>query len=258
MGGAEQDAEISRLKAQVAELNEALETKTVETSIEISTIPEVTTSPAKPVETTPTITTPESTTTIIEETTNNETPTSYIIGNTTMYPTYFQDEFGDITGMFCICFDTYGTFSNSATLNSNLGLTMLVSSRRENDPNHIDISFEAYEYGFDWDADPAWSDTYYTIKIKTSEGKIFTYSGFQKKGSPRIEVKNTDEESLIALLKTDASLSFRIEEVNKYSVPTVYLFNLSNIDTIMTAVCETIVKSEKGNMSDSISLTPEY
>ena len=72
----------------------------------------------------------------------------------------YVDEFGDPTGNIYIEKNEYGTFSNSATTNSDLTVNVMVDS--------ASIKFIFYEYG----SHQKKGDGFLTFKCKTEDGKI--------------------------------------------------------------------------------------
>ncbi len=127
----------------------------------------------------------------------------------------YTDEFNQPTGKKYIVTESYGTFSNSATTNSEL----LAALQIDND----DIRIMLWEYGsnlvkgiFDYEK--------YNITILTENGVKHYFTGTIYEGGTRIYFKSTDRNTIFNLLQSNTALKLYLEST-KYSVST-YLFTI--------------------------------
>jgi hypothetical protein len=134
---------------------------------------------------------------------------------------FFVDEFGDETSSTYITPKELlvGFFSNSATKNSKLKVSIIVSGNDE-------IAFQLYEYG---GSNPvkASSTKHYKIKIKDSQGIIHSLPGIMYEGSQRIYVDTENTISRMhAILLDEGKIAVRIQEEEDYGYPSTYSFSI--------------------------------
>ena len=129
----------------------------------------------------------------------------------------YTDEFDTPTGNKYMGADCYGTFSNSATTNSDLYAYVQI------DKNNIGIMLFEYNRNlvkgtFDYEN--------YDITILDEQGYKHYYTGVLYKSSTRIYFYNEDEAEIISLLKNNDTLKIYLKST-KYSIST-YLFTLNS------------------------------
>lgn len=128
-----------------------------------------------------------------------------------------KDEFGDATGdKYAVCINDEGTFSNSATTNSNLTVVVFYSK------NSLHLTFWEYnrnKANFGGDIE------YGSIQIKDSMGTVHNIKVKQFKSS--LYIKKTDIKLFIKLMcENTGYLKCYYKEVSKYSSST-YKFRLN-------------------------------
>lgn len=129
---------------------------------------------------------------------------------------YYVDEFGDPTDEGYITQKSYssGTFSNSATTNSELKWYFLI----DNDSASISLrEYGSYVVKGDYDGD------LYNIRIKTEE-KTYDLRGINY--SDRIRISNSPE-TLLKILNEGKKIKIAISEESRYSHST---YNLGEFD----------------------------
>ncbi|WP_047451030.1 hypothetical protein [Alistipes sp. ZOR0009] len=119
----------------------------------------------------------------------------------------YVDEFGEPSKMEFIMGMTQGTFSNSATENSELDVKFLIDSRSE-------ISIQLYEYAGDNPVKSGISENY-RIKIKSADGSTATLSAYN--GSDRLVLDKKDSRTLSSFLLKGGSLAFYIVNLSEYT-----------------------------------------
>ena len=128
----------------------------------------------------------------------------------------FTDEFKKPTGEKYVVTTAYdGTFSNSATTNSDLIAAVQVTD--------VEIAIMLWEYGnhlvkgtFDYED--------YSITVLDQDNQKHYLSGTIYQGGNRIYVDSKDRYALLQLLRQDGEISFYLES-SKYSTST-YLFTI--------------------------------
>jgi len=96
---------------------------------------------------------------------------------------YFVDDFGDPTNKGYIASDILsGTFSNSATSNSDLLAYFIISDSSS-------VAIKLFEYGSN--AVKAYSTDYYVIKVKNSFGTTYNMNGVIYKGGDRLHIDDS-------------------------------------------------------------------
>jgi len=130
---------------------------------------------------------------------------------------YYVDEFNDRTDEWYITTEVQGTFSNSATTNSDLRAILLVNST-DNIINRIDdyynrldgISIMLYEYNEHKVTNSYSEKRHYTINIKDSNGEKHSLEGIIYSGSDRIELDLDNSDQLFSILSMGGKTSFSI------------------------------------------------
>lgn len=128
----------------------------------------------------------------------------------------YTDEFGLPTGDKYIGADCYGTFSNSATTNSNL--YAFVQIDKEN------IGIMLWEYNRNL-VKGTYDYEYYDITILDENGTKHYFTGTIYKSSSRVYFKDSDRNSVLNILKNNDSVKIYLKST-KYSVST-YLFTVN-------------------------------
>lgn len=128
---------------------------------------------------------------------------------------HYVDDFGDATEDAYLSRTVSGTFSNSATTNSELNVKFLVEKGK--------VSIKLYEYG---DNVVNGSQSYpdeYEIKVRNDQGETFEFKA--ENWSDRLNLGSSHSKRLITLLLESKSLRFSIREIDSYSVSS-YRFDL--------------------------------
>lgn len=127
----------------------------------------------------------------------------------------FVDEFKQPTGEKYISTQVNGTFSNSATSNSNLIAILQVTSE--------DVAIMLWEYGsYSVKCSYKWDE--YDITMKDGNGNKYYLDGTMYSGSARIYFDDSDKNTVIGALKRTGSVSFYI--VLSERTTTNYLFTV--------------------------------
>ena len=137
----------------------------------------------------------------------------------------YVDEFGDRTSkkyIFAKIID--GTFSNSAVTNRVLHSKILVDV--------FDISIELREYS--GSSLVKGRDKPYSVKIKNNK-RTYTFEGTLKADTDRIHFSKRNERTIKDILKNGGKISFYIEEIDTYSVPSKYRFIIKDCSKFLTA-----------------------
>ncbi len=130
---------------------------------------------------------------------------------------YYVDSFGDYTkDAYVSTGSRKGTFSNSATTNSNLQWRFIIDSDS--------IAIKLMEYNsYVVKGSSSYPDTYY-VQVKDESGNTSRFRGVNSSDRVRI----SDFKTVLALLRTDQKLKIVIQESTKYGVPSSY--NLGTVD----------------------------
>jgi len=117
---------------------------------------------------------------------------------------YYVDSFGDKTDVGFVCNKDIieGTFSNSATRNSDLAVVFLIGK------DYFEIML--YEYGSHRVMGNAKYPTKYSISLKDQKGAIYYTSG--ENASDRIEVVSSGVSRIFELFSTGGVVKFNITE----------------------------------------------
>ena len=127
----------------------------------------------------------------------------------------FVDEFKQPTGEKYIITHSYGTFSNSATTNSNLYAAVQVTQE--------DIAIMLWEYNNNL-VKGTYDSNEYRITVLDSKGEKHYFNGNINKGGTRVYIRSNQFLDMINLLKTEEELSFYLE-FSKYTTSS-YLFKI--------------------------------
>ncbi|MDR3930839.1 MAG: hypothetical protein Q3Y27_08215, partial [Clostridia bacterium] len=130
------------------------------------------------------------------------------------------DEFNNPTTEGYITTKDYvvGTFSNSATTNSELYVIWLIDKS--------DVAIKLVEYGRSV-VKSSYSSTNYNIVMLDPDGNRVYMTGTMWKGGDRIYIDSEYESTVIEALKRNGSVSFRIDEGGKYGNSS-YLFKMED------------------------------
>ena len=159
------------------------------------------------------------------QTTETSTETSTETDNkdeASMWETYYYvDDFNQPTEDGYICNSTYflGTFSNSATTDSNLFVNVVV--------DEVDIAFFLYEYGSNQVKNNSSSyDDLYNITMRTADGTDLSFTGTMFCGDDRIFIDQDYIPQVISALSQEGNTmtSFYIENAERTT--TNYLFTV--------------------------------
>lgn len=133
---------------------------------------------------------------------------------------YYVDEFNNPTTEGYITTKDYvvGTFSNSATTNSELYVIWLIDKS--------DVAIKLVEYGRSV-VKSSYSSTNYNIVMLDPDGNRVYMTGTMWKGGDRIYIDSEYELTVIEALKRNGSVSFRIDEGGKYGNSS-YLFKMED------------------------------
>ena len=136
---------------------------------------------------------------------------------------YYVDDFQEPTDDGYVRSETItGTFSNSATTNSECDFVLVVDD--------WSITLFAYEYGWS-QVQGTFGDTSYTVKIRTGNGDEFTASASLDKGDDRIYIGLFDSETrekILSALQEGGKISFLLTESDAYGVADSYLFTIDD------------------------------
>jgi len=132
----------------------------------------------------------------------------------------YVDEFGDPTDSKFSNVIVKGTFSNSATLSSNL----FVSVKMSPSEGGIAVSLDFYEYGT---SKANFSSEFGVLLIKGDEGDVHKLRAYQgEAGYLYFGADKVTSKQFIKLLSTNNSLKCRYTEVTKYGTPSKYSFSI--------------------------------
>lgn len=136
---------------------------------------------------------------------------------------YYVDEFDQPTSEGYVYNKSYitGTFSNSATTDSKLNVTILVDSD--------DITFFLYEYGRNLvkNSSSRYVDEY-DITMKTADGKKTTLTGTIYCGGDRLFIDSSYKTTVLNALKSGGTVSFYIVESERTTTTYLFSVNTSN------------------------------
>ena len=148
----------------------------------------------------------------------------------------FVDEFGDISDdkFLTTNYLLDGTFSNSATTNSELTARLMII-----DSSNVSISL--YEY--DYSKVKSFSKKRYTVKMKLDDGSIITDDGFIYEGGDRIYIgeRGVAETKLHRALKTNQEVKILIKEENSLSSYRIDISNTSGYSHAYDSLIEKVL-----------------
>ena len=128
----------------------------------------------------------------------------------------FIDEFEEPTGVKYIGHESIGTFSNSATTDSNVLAYMQITA--------TDIAFMLWEYE-SYLVEGYYGTESYSITILDQNKTKHYFSGTLAENDTRIYVQGSQENDVIRLLKNNSTLKVYIEEDSSYATAS-YLFTI--------------------------------
>ena len=145
---------------------------------------------------------------------------------------YYVDEFGESTkkGYIKNASLIHGTFSNTATQNSDLNVKFLIS-------NSSDISIQLYEYAGN-NPVKAYSHTSYTVLVQDKDGNRLKLSAVNY--SERLSFDKATSNQIHNILLKGGSIKFRLTEND--TPTTQYEFSIQNADWYENAY-EKLMKS---------------
>lgn len=137
---------------------------------------------------------------------------------------YYVDNFNQPTDEWYISANNYfsGTFSNSATTNSNLAAEVAVDY---DDESGVRVAFFLYEYGRTLvkNSSSQYVDEY-NITMRTADGADQQLTGTLYCGGDRIFVDNSCVEQVLTAMQGEGTISFYIEKADRAT--STYLFSL--------------------------------
>lgn len=163
---------------------------------------------------TTTVTTNETTTETTTATTTETTETTTEPELESPWKQYFYvDEFNRETDNSYIVATFYGTFSNSATTNSKLGVNLIADQYSYNDDIQDALSIYLYEYDSHLVKNSYSKSKYYDIQVLEENDNIIKTSEPMLSGYDDIFVSESkDQNPIINALKNNNILVFRIDE----------------------------------------------
>lgn len=137
---------------------------------------------------------------------------------------HYTDDFGEITNKKYIILNGRGVFSNSATINSDLIVDLLIDKSS--------FAFELFEYG----SYPVnYDDEYFITEIKDSEGIIHKLYLYHTSSSRISNYNENDYNEMVDILKKGGNIKVLMKyKLYRYS-SIKYRFNL-NVDGFENAI----------------------
>jgi hypothetical protein len=140
----------------------------------------------------------------------------------------YVDEFGDPTK------DRYirntesirGTFSNTATQNSELNVDMLMDDLETSNSSHIRISIHLYEYARDNPVKATSLESYYVV-VKDNAGDSHTFTAFNH-SADRLRLDYNSAQKLHEILMKGGKIQFHVQKTDRPT--TRYNFAVANAD----------------------------
>lgn len=147
---------------------------------------------------------------------------------------YYVDEFQNPTTEGYITTSNYvvGTFSNSATTNSDLYVIWLIDSS--------DVAIKLLEYGRNV-VKSSYDSTSYSITMLDPDGNKVSMTGTMYEGSDRIYIASAYKDTVLNALKKNGSVSFKIVEEGKYATSS-YLFKMADTSYFSNAYKQLFLK----------------
>lgn len=147
---------------------------------------------------------------------------------------YYVDEFQNPTTEGYITTSKYvtGTFSNSATTNSDLYVVWLI--------DESDVAIKLLEYGRNV-VKSSYDSTGYSITMLDPDGKKVSMYGTMYEGGDRIYIGSSYKDTVLNALKQNGSVSFSIVEEGKYASSS-YLFKMEDTSYFSNAYTQLLQK----------------
>ncbi|MCB0509056.1 MAG: hypothetical protein KDD21_12235 [Bacteroidetes bacterium] len=143
---------------------------------------------------------------------------------------YYVDDFGEPTKEAYISTDLYGTFSNSATTNSNLKVRFLIDKKS--------IRIQLYEYAGNH---PIKGEGFIYFKIRDKNDKEHEIKAYNSDyGNTTVEQEYFY--TLKKILLTGGRIKF-MAEADKYGSPSIYKFTIENADWLENAITKMNLKN---------------
>lgn len=162
---------------------------------------------------------------------------------------YYNDEFGDpnpSAGSYIVRVVEGGSFSNSATTNSNLSVIIFAEGYK----NNIITSIKLIEYGSNIVKE--YSTTPYIIKIKDDYGDVYTIKTRITEGT---DIMYDFNSTIHNLMLNNKKLKFFIEEeTNGYPSTYKFSFSTGNYSKVISKIKNNIIKG-KSNKKSTKELT---
>lgn len=136
---------------------------------------------------------------------------------------YYVDDFGDQTDEAYVSTDIMGTFSNSATTNSALGVRFLI------DKNSIRI--QLYEYARNH---PIKGEGTVVFTARDAKGTQYSFETFNNDGGDNTALGDSYN-TIMELLKSGGQIKF-IAVANRFGSPSEYKFTIDNADFLDNAL----------------------
>lgn len=130
---------------------------------------------------------------------------------------YYTDEFNEATGEEFAYIDLKGTFSNTATTDSDLSVRIIADF---NDIQFYLLEYETYKLTSFFDTQT------YTIRIKDGSDNIHTFSGWLSESTNRIFLDDEYRAKMLDILKKGGKIRFSITD--DHSASTKYVFSINN------------------------------
>lgn len=132
---------------------------------------------------------------------------------------HYVDEFNEVTGEEFAYIDLTGTFSNSATTNSELVVRIIVDFN--------DVEFYLLEYG-NYKLTSLFNDPTYTIRIKDGSDILHTFTGILSKSTSRIILDTQYRDEMLDVLNAGGKIRFAITDDNSSSTKYNFVINNAN------------------------------
>ena len=130
---------------------------------------------------------------------------------------YYTDEFNEATGEEFAFIDLKGTFSNTATTDSDLSVRIIADY---NDIQFYLLEYETYKLTSFFDTQT------YTIRVKDGADNIHTFSGWLSESTNRIILDDKYKAEMLDILKVGGRIRFAITD--DHSTSTKYVFAINN------------------------------
>lgn len=164
------------------------------------------------------------TATTAETTTETTVETTETVADSPWKLNYYVDDFKRPTDDPYISGIFFGTFSNSATTNSNLTVSLSVERYVYNDKIHDSLSIYLYEYDSHLVKNSYSKSIYYKIQVLEENDNVIQLKDSMLSGYSDIFVsEDKDQNQIINALKNNNTLIFRIDEEDRLDT---YLFEV--------------------------------